>query len=121
VRHGIYLYPALLSAAIAAASPAFAQQSSSSDQPASAAQAPPAAAPTGPAGPSAETLKKAKSLGLKPEMHGGKQQYCYEDASVGSRFPTKKCVDENQLTDLIALREAVKENMRQSMTGSSTR
>ena len=74
-----------------------------------AASAPPASASTpaaGTSGPSAETLKKAKENGLKPEVRKGATVYCWEDANVGSPFKTKKCVGESQLDDLIAQRQA---------------
>jgi hypothetical protein len=54
------------------------------------------------------------------ETRGGKTQYCWEDASTGSRFATKKCTDEAGLDAIIAQREAVKSNLRQTMTGSSS-
>jgi hypothetical protein len=137
----------LLLGAMIAAFPAYSQQAASSaaptGTPAPAATAPAATAPaatapaatapatpaqspasttttsdTAPAGPSAEILAKAKSLGLKTEVRGGVTQYCWDDASVGSRFTTKKCVGESQLNEVIAQREALKDNMRKSMTSS---
>jgi len=122
-------FPLLMGAMLAAALPAYSQQptphSAPTDTPA------PAASTTAPAAaqttasdsastkPSEETVKKAKSLGLRPEVHKGVTVYCWEDASVGTRFPTKKCADENQLNDIIAQREQAKEYLRQFKQSSS--
>jgi hypothetical protein len=75
-----------------------------------AASAPPAATSTpAPAAPSPELVKKAKEAGLKPELHKGFTVFCWEDANIGSPFKTKKCVDENQVEELIAQRQAQKD------------
>jgi hypothetical protein len=122
-------FPLLIAAMLGAAVPTIAQQtssqapassaapSSSSAPASSSSDAQPAAAKSG---PSDETLKRAKSAGLKPETHNGKTMFCWEDASIGSRFTTKKCTDEAGLDDIITQREAAKSNMRQSMTGTSS-
>ncbi|MGB6307903.1 MAG: hypothetical protein WBF89_08935 [Steroidobacteraceae bacterium] len=104
--------PAVSSAATTAAEPAHA---------ASAPAAQTASSDSTPAPPSDETLKKAKSLGMHPEVRKGVTNYCWEDASIGSRFPTKKCVDASQLDEVIAQREADKDNMRRVMTGSGNK
>ena len=51
-------------------------------------------------------LKKARDLGVKPEVRKGVTVFCWEDADIGSRFKTKKCVDENQLQALLEQRQA---------------
>jgi hypothetical protein len=68
-----------------------------------------------PTAPSAETLKRAKAVGLRPEVRKSGTVYCWEDASTGTRFTTKKCVDENQLDDMIAQREAQQDKMRRAV------
>jgi hypothetical protein len=128
-------YSLLIGTLLGLAAPSFGQQSSS-DAPASSAAPTSSSSTSTPAttqsatqsstsstakGPDEATLKRAKDVGLKPEVHNGKTMYCWEDASVGSRFPTKKCTDENGLDQIIAQREVAKQNMRQSMTGSSSR
>ncbi len=72
-----------------------------------------ATAPTSapPSGPSPETIKKAKDAGLKPEVRKGITVFCWEDANVGTRFKTKKCVGELQLDGVIEQREADREQM----------
>jgi hypothetical protein len=75
-----------------------------------------------PATPSDETLKKAKAAGLHAENRKGTTVYCYEDATIGTRFTTKKCVDGSQLDALIAQRHAVRDAAMQGpMTGTSSR
>ena len=130
-------FPLLMGAMLAAALPAYSQQPSSSAPPANtppaaaSATPAPAAAPaqtstppaaqtttsdSAPAKPSAETLKKAKSVGMTPEVRKGVTQYCWEDANTGTRFTSKKCVAEDQLDQTIAQREETKEYMRRMMT-----
>jgi hypothetical protein len=96
-----------------AAAPAHSQ----SPPPAAATPVEPAApaADKAPAAPSAETLKRAKAVGLRPEVRKSGTVYCWEDATVGTRFTTKKCVDENQLDDMIAQREAQQDKMRRAV------
>jgi hypothetical protein len=131
--------PLLVGAMLVAALPAHAQQPASS---APASSAAPAAAPpqtsapaqtaapaaaqsaatdAAPTQPSAETLKKAKNLGLRPEVKNGVTRYCWEDANPGSRFTSKKCADESQLDEIIAMREAQKDNLRRTMTGTNAK
>jgi hypothetical protein len=130
--------------ALTAALPSFAQQSSTpAPQPAtapnaaSAPSATPAETPPTPAassattattqppagadktGPSAETIKRAKGAGLHPETHHGQTMFCWEDSSIGTRFTTKKCTDENGLDAILVQREAEQQNLRQLKTGTS--
>jgi hypothetical protein len=49
---------------------------------------------------SADVLKQARQLGLRPETSQGVTRYCRTDASLGTRFPTKKCYDEAGLAML---------------------
>jgi predicted flap endonuclease-1-like 5' DNA nuclease len=111
-------------AAPAASAPAAPAPSASAPAPAASPTSTPAAqasASDAPAQPSAETLKKAKSVGLKPETHNGTTVYCWEQTALGSRFPTKQCTDANHLDDIIAQREVDKDLMRRSMSGTSSR
>ena len=104
--------------------PLYAQQSSTDTPASSAAPAPAASSATQSSSsstdskPDAAMLKRAKDAGLKPETHNGKTLYCWEDASIGTRFATKKCTDDTGLSQMIAQREAQKQNMRQSMSSS---
>jgi hypothetical protein len=60
-------------------------------------------------------------MGLHAEVHKGATQYCWEDANLGTRFPTKKCVGEDQLTDIVAQRQATQDNMRRNATNAGAR
>ncbi len=104
---------ALLGAVLLSALPAAAQETpaASAATPASAASPTSPAAP--PPGPSAETLKKARDVGLHAETRKGSTVYCWEEADIGSRFKSKKCVPESQLDEIIARRAALQQNFRQ--------
>jgi hypothetical protein len=71
----------------------------------------PADAPDAAAAPSPETLKKARDAGLKPEVRKGVTVYCWEDADIGTRFKTKKCVDDTRLAEVIEQRQAAKDQL----------
>jgi hypothetical protein len=106
--------------------PIYAQQASTASPPAStppsSSAAQPAASNPAPAAPSDETLKKAKAVGLHVETRKGEPVYCYEDANLGTRFTTKKCVNASQLDGLIAQRQATKDAATHGpMMGTSTR
>jgi hypothetical protein len=133
----------LMGAMMTAVLPAYSQQPTSSAPPAntpppaaaSEATAPaaapaqtatPAAAQTptsdsAPAKPSAETVRKAKAMGLHAEVRKGVTVYCWEDSNTGSRFPTKKCANETQLDDIVLQRQAMQDDMRRTITNSGSR
>jgi hypothetical protein len=133
----------LIGAMMTAVLPAYSQQPTSSAPPAntpppaaaSEATAPaaapaqtatPAAAQTptsdsAPAKPSAETVRKAKAMGLHAEVRKGVTVYCWEDSNTGSRFPTKKCANETQLDDIVLQRQAMQDDMRRTITNSGGR
>ena len=71
------------------------------------------AAPAAPAGPSADTLKKARMAGYHPETKKGVTLYCQETANIGTRFPTKKCLDENQLMSVMDAHNDQADSLRQ--------
>ena len=118
----------LSAALLGLAGSAYAQQASdsataptsASATPGPAAAAPPADAP--PPGPSKETLRKARNLGMHPEhTNSGKTVYCWEDADTGTHFKTKKCVDEYQLQAVMEQRQALIDNLSRSMNGTSNK
>jgi hypothetical protein len=110
---------AFISAIIAIAAPVYSQQPPAATPAPAAADpaAPPAtqasATDKAPPGPSAETLNRAKAVGLRPEVRKGVIVYCWEDADIGTRFATKKCVDENALADKIRKLESQKLQIQQ--------
>ena len=136
MSHSKIRFPLLIGAMLAAALPAYSQQSSAPPANTSAAAASAATAPTQTSTPSAAqttasdsesakpsdaTVKKAKSMGLHAEVHNGATQYCWEDANLGTRFPTKKCVGEDQLNTLVAQRQATQDNMRRNLTNAGAK
>jgi hypothetical protein len=90
---------------------AYADEPPATASPPASASAPSAATP---AGPSPETLKKAKENGLKAEVRKGTTVYCWEDANIGSPFKTKKCVGESQLDELISQRQAQRDALNRA-------
>lgn len=131
MSHSKFRYPLLIGAMLATALPAYSQQSSappantSASTPAqtstTASAAQTTASDSASAKPSDATLKLAKSMGLHAEVHKGATQYCWEDANLGTRFPTKKCVGEDQLTDLVAQRQATQDNIRRNATNAGAK
>jgi hypothetical protein len=69
-------------------------------------------APAAPAAPSAETLKKARLAGYRPETKHGTTMYCQESANIGTRFATKKCIDEQQLKGVLDIQHQQQDSMR---------
>jgi len=100
--------PAAAPASAAGADPAAAASTSSAAQPAAPAATPAAAAP---AGPSAETIKKARQAGYHQEVRKGVTLFCHEDATIGTHFTSKKCVDESGLAAVLDLRQQQREQM----------
>lgn len=71
---------------------------------------------TTPASPSPETLKKAQQVGMRPEVtKTGVTLYCWEDATTGTRFKTKKCVDEGQLDAVIEQRQLARDQTKKAL------
>jgi hypothetical protein len=87
--------------------------SAQAQSPAASAAAPATNPPTG---PSAETLKKAKQVGMRPEVEkNGTTLYCWEDATTGTRFKTKKCIDEGQLDAVIEQRQLARDQTKKAL------
>jgi hypothetical protein len=109
--------PAPSSAPAAAATSSSAstpQSTTSSAAPASTSAASSSASSTDstPTGPSPDLIKKARNEGFKPEVQkNGETIYCYKDASLGTRFETKKCVNADQLKAEIQRRQDQKDSL----------
>jgi len=52
----------------------------------------------------ADLATKARSVGLRPKTKKGDTVYCRNDASTGTLFVTEKCFTEDQVLQLVALR-----------------
>jgi hypothetical protein len=64
--------------------------------------------------PSPEFLKRAKEVGFNPEVRNSVTVYCWKDADLGSRIPTKKCVGENHLEIILERRQMQRDRLRES-------
>lgn len=101
---------------------------SASRQPAaSAATAAPAARAAGGTPASASTLvdsanltTEARQEGYKPEVHDGAVIYCWTDAETGSSIPTRKCVNQDQMREMLLQSQQVREDRRQSEASSTS-
>jgi hypothetical protein len=71
--------------------------------------------------PSPEVLKEARREGFKPKKRNGVTQFCYSDATLGTRFETEKCYDQQHMEMLVQQREDQRNLMRQpgACSGSS--
>jgi hypothetical protein len=69
-----------------------------------------------PAPPSQATIKKARAAGLKAETRNGMTVFCWQDANTGSRFNTKKCVDETRLELILQERQDARDRFKQGGT-----
>jgi hypothetical protein len=68
-------------------------------------------APASPGTPSADTIKKARVAGYRPETKNGKTLFCQETANIGTRFATKKCLDEQQIAAVFDAQRETKDNL----------
>jgi hypothetical protein len=72
--------------------------------------------PQRPTGPSEAIIKKARTAGLKAETRNGMTVFCWQDANTGSRFTTKKCVDETRLDFILQERQDARDRFKQGGT-----
>jgi len=64
-------------------------------------------------------IKKAKQTGWRAEVQNGNTVYCRNDAEVGSRFATRRCVGETQLANLMEQAEFDKDQLKQRGCGGN--
>ena len=50
--------------------------------------------------------------GYHPETKNGITMYCQETANIGTRFPTKKCLNEQQLNGVVDIQHQQQDSMR---------
>jgi hypothetical protein len=50
--------------------------------------------------------------GYRPETKNGTTMYCQETANIGTRFPTKKCLNEQQLNGVLDIQHQQQDSMR---------
>jgi hypothetical protein len=73
-------------------------------------------APSAPANPAStqitpELMKKAAQVGYFPRTRGGVPMFCRTDSDIGTRFTTEKCVNEDQLAEIVQRMREVRDNM----------
>jgi hypothetical protein len=61
----------------------------------------------------AAIAKKAKRAGWRTEVKDGNTVYCRDDPQVGSRFSSRRCVNETQLATLMEQAEFDKDQLKQ--------
>lgn len=61
----------------------------------------------------AAIAKRAKRAGWRTEVKDGNTVYCRDDPQVGSRFSTRRCVNETQLAALMEQAEFDKDQLKQ--------
>lgn len=66
---------------------------------------------------SADFTRKAYLQGFKPEVRNGAVVYCWTDEDIGSRLPTKKCVNRAQAEILIQQRQAQRDALQRMNSG----
>lgn len=65
--------------------------------------------------PSAEARKKASEFGFHAEIFDGRTMFCKEDAALGSRLKSKRCMDAIQFEDY-SVQLKIARDMMQSKT-----
>jgi hypothetical protein len=50
-------------------------------------------------------LKQARREGFRPKKRDGVTKFCYTDATLGTRFETEKCFDQQHMEALVHERE----------------
>lgn len=63
---------------------------------------------------SANLTTQAERQGYKPEVHDGAVVYCWTDAETGSSIPTRKCVNQDQMREMLLQSEQQREDMKRN-------
>jgi hypothetical protein len=69
-----------------------------------------------PTAPSADTLKRARLAGYRPETSHGVARFCRQDNNLGTRFATKKCIDEDELHRVLDIHNQEQDSLRRPLT-----
>jgi hypothetical protein len=110
VKHARFYCGGLVGAMLTLAAPVYCQQPPAPSEPVAPTST---AAPATDTGPSAATLRRARAVGLRPEVRKGTTVYCWKDADLNTRFETKKCVDDSNLEQMIEVLERQKRQIQQ--------
>jgi zona occludens toxin (predicted ATPase) len=76
----------------------------------------PAAAPKTENEPTADARKKAQVYGFHAEIYNGKMMFCKDDATLGTRLASKKCMDTSQFEDYAVQLQIARDLMKQKAT-----
>lgn len=68
---------------------------------------------------SANLTAQAEREGYRPEVHDGAVIYCWTDAETGSSIPTKKCVNQDQMREMLLQSQQQREDMRRNQASST--
>jgi len=71
--------------------------------------------------PSPEVLKAARREGFTPKKRDGVTKFCYTDATMGTRFQTEKCFDQQHMEMIVQQRQDMRNVLSQPVacTGAS--
>ena len=69
------------------------------------------AAPVAKIGATPEAIKKARDFGFHAEVFSGKTFFCREDATVGTRLTSKRCIDAMQFEDYAVQLQIARDTM----------
>jgi hypothetical protein len=70
---------------------------------------------------SPDLIKKAASVGYYPRTRSGLAVFCRKDSDIGTRIPTEKCINENQIEETVQrLLQAQQDLQRGHICGSAS-
>jgi hypothetical protein len=65
--------------------------------------------------PTAVASKKANDFGFHAEIYSGKTFFCKDDATLGTRLKSKKCIDGDQFEDYAIQLQIARDTMRKDV------
>lgn len=71
-------------------------------------------------GPSAETLKAARSAGYQVKGSGAKTRFCKSETTIGKRIPEDTCLNEEQFTQKQMRAEQDRERLKSTLGSSAS-
>jgi hypothetical protein len=125
ITYAIKFQSLVLISMVGIAGAASAQQSSSTT-PATSAQAPAAAATPAsatsaqPQGPSADVIKEARRAGYRMKTSNGNYYFCKQDADIGTRLTTEKCMSADQLALTLQRQQMDKDQIKAVGVGGTS-
>lgn len=69
---------------------------------------------------SASLMTLARQEGYKPEVHGGTVIYCWTDAETGTTIPTRKCVNEDQMREMLLQNQQDRQDLQRNEASEKT-